>query len=146
MARQAPGHNRRLRVVWIDARRILPLHEIRRPHHFRELVERMRRYGWQGRPLAVEALSGGRTKLRASGDGHYMGWTGTHRLAAARALGIKVPVILINGGKASRQALVRRTTTDRSRLMFLRRRRDPAADLMLAELRINRAADAHGRL
>jgi len=47
--------------MWIDARRILPLHEIRRNHHFHELVARMRKSGWQGRPLVAEALADGQT-------------------------------------------------------------------------------------
>jgi hypothetical protein len=38
------------------------------------------------------------------------------------------------------------TTTDMSRYMWLRRRRDPVARLLLAEIRINAAADKAGVL
>jgi hypothetical protein len=139
----------RLGVSWVDPRRIMPIHEIRRMHHFRELVARMLKYGWQGRPLAVESLGEGRIRLRPSG--HYMGWTGTHRMAAAGVVasmkpGFKVPVIIINSGRPSRRPLLYRTTTDASRYKMLRGRRDAAAALLLAELRINRVADKAGVL
>lgn len=105
----------------------------------------MRRYGWQGRPLAAESLGEGRTKLRPSG--HFMGWTGTHRLAAARAAGLmKIPVILINSGRPSRRPVASKTTTDKSRYLYLRSRRDPAAALLRAEMKINEIADRAGVL
>jgi len=68
---------------------ITPLHEIHesRRDHLRELMRRMRRDGWQGRPILVELIS--RTR--------YQAWTGTHRLAAARRLPLRhVPVVLID--------------------------------------------------
>ncbi len=136
-------------VIWVDPRRILPLHEIRRGHHLRELVQRLLKYGWQGRPLVLESLSAGGYKLRPSG--HYMGWTGTHRAAAARVVAtlrpnFKVPVLLVNQGRPSRKALVLQTSTDQSRYKLLRARRDPVAKLLRAELEINHAADERGLL
>ena len=109
----------------------------------------MLKYGWTGRPLAVESLAAGRYQLTPSG--HFSGWTGTHRIAAAHVValrrpGFKVPAILINGGRPSRKPLVLKTTTDMSRYRFLHSRRDPAAILLRAELRINRVADKAGVL
>ena len=72
----------------VDPHNVEPLHGIResRVHHLRELIERMRRGGWQGRPIVVEETAPNR----------YQAWTGTHRLAAARRLGLRVPVLLID--------------------------------------------------
>jgi len=115
-------------------------------HHLQELVQRMRKYGWQGRPLAVEVLDGGQVKLRLD-SAHFMNWTGTHRRAAAVMAGLRrIPVVFVNGGRPSRKALVYRTTTDRSRYEILRQRRDPLAALLRAEMKINSVADAAGVL
>jgi hypothetical protein len=109
----------------------------------------MLKHGWQGRPLAVESLAAGRYQMTPSG--HYRGWTGTHRIAAAHVValrrpGFRVPVILVNGGRPSRKPLVLKTTTDMSRYRLLRARRDPAAVLLRAELMINHVADKAGVL
>jgi hypothetical protein len=109
----------------------------------------MLKYGWQGRPLAVESLAEGRYKMTPSG--HFRGWTGTHRIAAAHVAVLKrpsfrVPVVLVNGGRPSRQPLVLKTTTDMSRYRLLRKRRDPTAALLRAELLINKVADKAGVL
>ncbi len=129
-------------MQWVDPRRVLPLHELRRPHHFAELVSRMRRHGWQGRPLLVEVLADAKYRMRASG--HFMNWTGTHRLAAARAAGLtRVPVVFVNRGRPmGRLPAATRTTTDPHRYQVLRFRRDPTSVMMYAELRINAIADA----
>ena len=81
--RKAPGRRR-----LVDPRTITPLHHIKkgRAHHLRELIARMRLYGWQGRALLVEETKHGR----------YQAWTGTHRLAAARRLRERVPIVLID--------------------------------------------------
>jgi len=72
----------------VDPQHVKPLHEIRksRAHHLRELIDRMRHEGWQGRALVVEETAPNR----------YQAWTGTHRLAAARRVGIRVPVVIID--------------------------------------------------
>ena len=131
------------RIVWVPARKILPIHEIRRGHHFQELVARMRRHGWQGRPLAVE-LVGGKVKEKAV---YGIGWTGVHRLAAARALHMKVPVIFINGGRVTRgRPMAMGPRMDLERYRFLKRRRDPASLLLAAEVKINAVCDEAGVL
>jgi len=109
----------------------------------------MLKYGWTGRPLGVESLAVGRYKLTPSG--HFHGWTGTHRIAAAHAVvmqrpDFRVPIVLVNGGRPSRKPLVLKTTTDMSRYLLLRARRDPVAALLRAEMRINREADKAGVL
>ena len=75
----------------VDPQHIMPLHGIAssRAQHLRELIARMRKHGWQGRPLIVEEVSPYR----------YQAWTGTHRLAAARRIGMRVPVVLIDKDK-----------------------------------------------
>lgn len=73
----------------VDPRNITPLHRVKksRKHHLRELVQRLRESGWQGRPLLVERI----------GRNRYQAWTGTHRLAAARRLRMRrVPVVLLD--------------------------------------------------
>jgi len=73
----------------VDPRNIVPLHEVKRERmdHLRELMRRMRLEGWAGRPLVVEETAPNR----------YQAWTGTHRLAAARRVGMRrVPVVLID--------------------------------------------------
>lgn len=135
--RRAP--RRGLKVIYLNPRRILPPHEVRRHGHLRELVVLMRRSGWQGRPLLVEKLAGGR---------HFFAWTGTHRLAAAKAAGLRqIPCVLVNRGRAPKVLPQgASTTSDVSRLRALSTRRDPAAALMRAEIRINRDADRRGVL
>jgi len=65
--------------------RIQPLHEVRDPVKFEQLVQAMRTQGWVGRPLIVAR----------QGDG-WQAWTGSHRLAAARESGLEtVPVVVV---------------------------------------------------
>ena len=76
----------------VDPNNIVPVHDVKkeRSHHLRELMRRMRRDGWSGRPLVVEETAPNR----------YQAWTGTHRLAAALRVGMKrVPVVLIDKDK-----------------------------------------------
>jgi hypothetical protein len=79
----------------VDPRHITPLHSIdtssrTRMGDLRELMRRLTLQGWQGRPLVVEDTSPHR----------YQAWTGTHRLAAARRVGLRrVPVVLIDKRK-----------------------------------------------
>jgi hypothetical protein len=147
MPRAARIYNRRVRTIMVDPLRVIPLHEIRRTHHFHELVQRMMRHGWQGRPIPIEVLADG--KMRPSG--HFMGWAATHRLAAARVVrlkkpGFRVPAVLVNGGRPSRRPMASRTTTDLHRYKVLKARRDPAAALLAAEIVINHYADKAGVL
>lgn len=130
---------RGLKVHYIDPRRILPVNEIVRWAHFHELVIRMRKYGWQGRPELVEVMHGGK---------HYQALTGSHRTAAAKAAKLRVvPVVFARGGRAAKGlTLCARTTDDPSRYNALRRRRDPAARLMREELVANARSNARGTL
>ena len=75
----------------VDPLHVTPLHGIlqSRAHHLRELIDRMRRDGWEGRSLIVEETTPHR----------YQAWTGTHRLAAARRVGLRVPILLIDKDK-----------------------------------------------
>jgi len=76
----------------VDPKIISPLHKIKpsRRTELRELMQSMAT-GWQGRPLLVEPA------LVAGGRYSYQAWTGTHRLAAARRLRIRlVPIVIID--------------------------------------------------
>jgi ParB-like chromosome segregation protein Spo0J len=65
----------------IDPEEINPLHEERYQTKLDELVDDMKENGWNGRPLLViKRVSGG-----------YQGWTGSHRIAAAREA--ELPVV-----------------------------------------------------
>lgn len=65
----------------LDASRILPPHEVRDAQHLAALVASMNVDGWTGRPILVRDCNG------------FHGWTGSHRIAAAQIVGIKVPVV-----------------------------------------------------
>lgn len=68
-----------------DPANIEPLHEVRDAGKLEALVASMERDGWQGRPLLVSAR-----------DGRFFAYTGSHRIAAARAAGLdRVPVVII---------------------------------------------------
>lgn len=68
-----------------DPADIEPLHEVRDAKKLEALVASMGRGGWQGRPILVSAR-----------DGRFFAYTGSHRIAAARAAGLdQVPVVVI---------------------------------------------------
>lgn len=67
---------------------IKPLHDVRNQEKHAELVARLKKDGWVGRPILVE-----------ESNGRYYAWSGTHRLAAATAAGIDVPVAFIDSDK-----------------------------------------------
>jgi len=68
---------------------IKPLHKPTNKRHLDELVESMKEIGWQGRPLLV---------IRRKSD--YVAWTGSHRIAAARKVGLDVvPCYLLDERK-----------------------------------------------
>jgi ParB-like chromosome segregation protein Spo0J len=70
----------------MDPKNIEPLHGVRDRDKFEALVSSMNQKGWVGRPLVVTA-----------GAGRMWAQTGSHRLAAARAVGLEtVPVIIID--------------------------------------------------
>jgi len=66
---------------------IRPLHEVRNKTKLKALTEKIAEHGWQGGPILVEEVL----------DRGYRAWTGTHRLAAAKAAGLDtVPVVLVD--------------------------------------------------
>ena len=56
---------------------ITPLHEVRSDRLLASLSKDMEENGWQGRPLLV---------IEREAD--YLAWTGSHRIAAARRVGL----------------------------------------------------------
>lgn len=69
-------------------------HEVTDQAKVQVIAAAMRAHGWQGEPLLVVRC----------GD-EYAGWTGTHRLAAARAAGIEADVYLWEITDEQRDAL-----------------------------------------
>jgi len=62
------------------------LHEVREQEVFKELVVSMAENGWQGRPLLVIDC-----------EDKYVAWTGSHRIAAARKVGLlEVPCYVVS--------------------------------------------------
>jgi ParB-like nuclease domain len=62
----------------IDPEEITPLHEVNQTS-LNELIADMKESGWNGRPLLV---------IERASD--YLGWTGSHRIAAAREAGLSL--------------------------------------------------------
>jgi ParB-like chromosome segregation protein Spo0J len=72
----------------------IPIHAVFSPHEARDrqhldaLTVSMEADGWQGRPLLV---------LAGAGEEGGQAWTGSHRLAAARAAGLQeVPAVIVD--------------------------------------------------
>ena len=64
---------------------IEPLHEVRDAGKLETLTASMERNGWQGRAILVSVRDGG-----------FFAYTGSHRIAAARAAGLEqIPVVVI---------------------------------------------------
>ncbi len=72
----------------VDPEHIEPPHEVDRPEALSKIEKRMSKEGWVGRPiLVVDGVQG----LSAV--------TGSHRIQAARNLGIKIPIIKLDAEK-----------------------------------------------
>jgi ParB-like chromosome segregation protein Spo0J len=70
---------------------VYPPHEVRERAKLDVLTAAMEADGWQGRPLLV------------LDEGVLRGWTGSHRIEAARAAGLRrVPVVLVDIDEISR--------------------------------------------
>lgn len=67
---------------YVDPQDLVPLNGVDSEEFFRCLLRDMRRRGWHGRPL-----------LATESDGVWYAITGSHRIAAAREVGIRVPVV-----------------------------------------------------
>jgi len=77
-------------VVELPIERVNPLHEVRDEEKLASLTQKMQEHGWEGRPLLVEPFEDG-----------YQAWTGSHRLAAAKQIGLDtVPAVVIDYDKA----------------------------------------------
>ena len=126
---------------------VRPPHPVTRPALAARLEASMRARGWVGRPVLVEQLA------RAGRDGaRYQGWTGSHRIAAARAAGIEVPIVVVPAAALARAGLTRGPrgsyferagASNPARLAVLRASsaKAPAA-LMLLEVRADALRDA----
>ncbi len=111
---------------------INPLHDVNNPNKLASLTADMQVRGWIGRPLLVEIM----------GDG-YQAWTGSHRIAAARAAGLdRIPVLVVDsaaiveqeGEPADGQPLASLASDDDCKTDMLRRAGlTDAADLMATE-------------
>lgn len=74
-------------ILMLEPRWIESPHEVRDTAKFDRLVDSMKREGWGGRPLLVEHIE----------SSAYMGWTGSHRIAAAMEAGIEeVPAYAVD--------------------------------------------------
>lgn len=118
----------------IDPHDIRPLHSIDRPVALEELVESMQANGWVGRPLLVIERT----------DGTFQAWTGTHRIQAARDIGLStVPCYVVREWKlieVGADALWGHSL-DFQRLKLLRKTGDKKAiELMATETWSNRHA------
>ena len=109
----------------IDPQEIEPLHGVRDQMLLDNLAAGMKQNGWQGRPLLVIDRESG-----------YLAWTGSHRIAAARAAGLaSVPCYALD-----EQELVKRGfdpewghVMDYERLEILKKIGDDAIHLMWQE-------------
>jgi hypothetical protein len=115
---------------------VYPLHSVYDKYKYTKLVEDMDSHGWIGRPILVEPF----------GDG-FAAWTGSHRLAAARAAGLSsIPVVIIDvetlleneGEPPDGKPFSSLATDDESRFdMLVRNGLIDAAQLMGQELQEN---------
>lgn len=117
---------------FVSADAIQPPHEVRDASKLAALVADMRANGWTGRPLLVRAENG------------FEGWTGSHRIAAARLVlaqlraedcgaSFEVPVVILSADLAWDDY-----RDDDERLDALRETDDEdAIELMQAEVEAN---------
>lgn len=116
-----------MEIQHIDPWELVPPHEPR--EDFAELVDSMGEDGWTGRPLLIVE----------DATGTYHAWTGSHRIAAAREVGLEsVPCYIVDEADIN---LVGHSATDVfladwERLEVIRKIDDEAAiELMAAEVR-----------
>lgn len=107
---------------YLEAELINPPHRAKAEKVTR-LAADMKMRGWVGRPILAHA----------DGNGRPWAWTGSHRIAAAREVGIVVPVVYITGDIERR---CEECCDDRDRLAVLEDAGDEvAAELMREEIR-----------
>lgn len=113
---------------------IRPLHPVDRPVALEELVESMQAHGWAGKPLLVIERA----------DGTLQAWTGSHRIQAARDVGLAtIPCYIVREWKlvdVGADALWGHSF-DHQRLKLIRKTKDAKAiELMEIETWSNRKA------
>ncbi len=73
----------------IETKWIEPLHEVRDAEKLAALIDSMQVSGWVGRPLLVVNVC----------DNQHQAYTGSHRLAAAKAVGMEdIPCLVLEAG------------------------------------------------
>lgn len=87
----SPGYRRRWMTQGatldvLPASAIDPPHGVEFPDRLRVIEASMARSGWRGRPLLVAPMRGGR----------FQALTGSHRHAAAKRLGLCIPVLVLD--------------------------------------------------
>ena len=125
----------------LDPYRVRPHHSVKRPSFVRHLARVMQRDGWIGRPILVELC-----------ETHIQGWTGSHRIVAARRAGILIPARSVDTERLSRAVVDDQPIEmvlgaylyglpeywyDEDRAKFLSDIGDPAASLLAQEVSAN---------
>lgn len=107
----------------LDAANVYPPHEVTSDDHYAELVESMESDGWVGRPILVLNVHGAMRAL-----------TGSHRIAAAAAVGIDVPCMVITADYALTKRIDRTVPDDLASVLVAALGEDhPAAQLAMQE-------------
>ena len=70
----------------VRANPVTPMHEVRDEAKLQSIIASMESTGWTGRPVLVFD----------DAEGQYKAITGSHRIAAAKAVGIEIPVAIIS--------------------------------------------------
>lgn len=122
----------------VNASQVKPVHGLKSKDKLNAIVAGMKEKGWEGRPILAIKEKG--KKLH--------GLTGTHRVLAARKVGIGVPVHILKGEELEEAGIdpeFIRATDDEDKEYKLRRAGfTQAADLMKEENDRNEAADRSG--
>jgi hypothetical protein len=106
-------------TIYLDPKEITALHEARSHQHLGELTDDMERNGWTGRPLLV---------IEREND--YLAWTGSHRIAAAKEVGLRqIPCYVLSESKLLALGFDAQWghVEDRERLAILRKVGDEVA-------------------
>jgi hypothetical protein len=106
-------------IISLSVEEITPLHKARSRRHLGELESDMRQNGWNGRPLLV---------IEREND--YLAWTGSHRIAAAKKVGLTlIPCYVLSESKLAALGFdaERGHVEDRERLAILRKVGDETA-------------------
>ena len=89
LIKYAVAEHKRLQV---SPESVIPPNDVFRNKVLTNLVRSMRRRGWIGRPLLVLERD----------NNKYIGFTGSHRTASAKKVGIKIPIYVVNTERNAR--------------------------------------------